>query len=791
MKGRGIVTSRTRRMALAILCCSLVIAPDIWAFFPLGTFDSAGVLRYRAYRVSDFDRNNDGTITEDEGIEVLLEGGRSGFTPAELDIIREAFAIWERVPTSYASFYEAGVFLDPVIADGDSNFQNTIVMFVSNTVDLNGDGLPDDDVVPDPPGSVIQPTGGGILGYQVSTWSGEDTIIDTPSESYLVSSGTIIDSDIVIDATLHRPQTLGDAPAASLIATMVHELGHFLGLGHTPLNNLSPRLLDPFDPSSAIELVETASMTHSIAGEKHRIGVTPTMFPLYFATLEENGDMGDGQADLAPDDISAISWLYPRGSQDLFFGLRGEARTRTRAGTGIPSVQIAGGHIVAWADVDNDPTTPRVPVFNTLTAFYENPANTERDGRFHLPGMWKTMETESGLFNATYTYTLNPLNGSGWERQAPPSDIAGVIGAFDELGGRTDVFNAYPSEVFHEVGNIIDVSNKDAGSPFVWDFQRGTLVSTDTDRSIESIVGDRPMFGDPNDVCILNVVGAAKAAGGGAGLSTTVEGANTVRSMRDGILLETALGSFIVDTYYKVSPTAARFLLNNSLALGLTVKGVDMAYWCLNHLALVLFSLALFAGAVYLAYRRRLGRAAAAGALVIAAMLAPSADARIIFQTTEQLVAGSSDIISGRVVSATARRQTNSSHIFTDIVVEIEDKAKGRLNKQSTVTFSQLGGELNGLVTSVSELPRFAAGEEVVLYLLYVENFGYVVYNGLGGKTLVGTNEATGEKTVKLSAEYRAQKAKKAKAGEKIPETMPLADFMAELRALAKAQAKQ
>lgn len=773
-----------------MLCCSLAIAPDIWAFFPLGAYDSAGVLRYRTYRINDFDRNNDGRITEDEGIEVLLEGGRSGFTPAELDIIREAFAIWERVPQSYASFYEAGVFQDPVFADGDSNFQNTIVMFVESTVDLDGDGLPDEDVVPDPPGTVIQPPTGGVLGYQVSTWSGEDIIISTPSESYLISAGTIIDSDIVISATAHRPQALGEEPLADLLGTMVHELGHFLGLGHTPLNNLSPRLLDPSDPSSAIDLVEVHAMSHSIGGVRRRIGVTPTMFPISFSTVQDSGALNDGGADLAPDDISAISWLYPRGSQDLFFQLRGEARTKTRPGTGIPSVQIAGGHIVAWADVDNDETTPRVPVFSTLTAYYEHPENFERDGRFRLPGMWKTMETESGLFNASYTYTLVPLNGSGWDRQAPPSDIAGTIEAMDAIGGRSGVFNTYPSEVFHEVENIIDVSNKDAGTPLVWNFQRGTLVSADTGRSIEDIVGGNPMFGDPNDVCILNVVGAAKAAGGGPGLTTAMEGAQAVRSVRDGILLETALGSFIVDTYYKISPAFARVMLDNPVAHRMTVGGVDLAYWCMRNAMLMLSLLGgtLFLGA--LLYRRRLGRGAAAGLVALAAVLAPQADARIIYQTTEQLVAGASDVISGTVVSATSRTHPNSSHIFTDIVIEIEDKAKGTLNKQSTVTFSQLGGELDGRITEASEFPKFRAGEHLILYLTYVENFGYVVHNGLGGKTPVKLNRKTGEKTVDVPFDLRAKMQKKAQPGETVPSTLSLADYMAELRAIAKEQAR-
>jgi len=775
------------------LGCSLLIAPEIWAFFPIAIYDSAGLLRYRTYRINDFDQNNDGQIGEDEGIDILLEGGRSGFTDAELLVVEDALAVWERVPQSYASFRVEGVVEDAIVADGFSDGRNSIVMYVASTVDLDDDGLPDENVVPDPPGAVPFPPTGGVLGYNISTWSGEDTIIETPSESYLVSVGTIIDNDIVIGADAHRSLVLGEAPLASLHSTMVHELGHFLGLDHTPVNNLTAQLVDSSDPTSFGNLVETPVLVHSVAGVKNRIGVTPTMFPFAFSVTTDGGDLIDGGSDLAPDDISGMAALYPRGSQDLFFGLRGEARTHTRPGTGIPSVQIPVAHVVAWADVDNDETTPRVAVFSTYTSYYENPVNIERDGRFNLRGMWKTMETESGLFNATYTYTLSPLTGTSFERQAPP--VPAVVDPLTEyiiLSGNTPPLVAFPSEVLHEVENIIDISNADAGTPFVWDFQRSTLMSVDTERTIESIVGDGPMFGDPNDVCILNVVGSAKAGGSGGGLASAVEGANTIRTMRDGLLLETALGSFIVDTYYKVSPTAAKLILSNHFTFAATVRFVDAIYWCLNHLTIVFLSLLGLATAGTLIYKRRMSKMGVAAMFIVVSMLSASTvEARAIQLTTEQLVAGASDVISGKVVSAESRTLTTSRHVVTDVVIEIEDKAKGTLNKQSTITFTQVGGRANGRITEATEMPTFTAGEEVVLYLYLFEEIGYVVYSGDAGKVPVRTNALSGSKTVKLSPAFRASMAKRVKSGEEVPEEMDVAAYMAELRAIAKSQEKQ
>jgi len=779
------VTSRTRQLGLALLCIGLVLAPATWAFFPFGAFDSSGVLRYEKYHRSQFDNNNNGEVEAGEGIPIYIESGKSGFTEAEIEIVLEALRVWERVPQSYASTRVVGFVSDPTFS-GQFVYDglNAIVMQVTETQDLDGDGIPDDNVVPDPPEVIVPVVAGGVLGVSATMWAEEETVINVGGESYLIGAGTIIDNDIVINASAHRPSAAGEAPGADLLGTMVHELGHFFGLGHTPLNNLHPELAVPGDPSSQTGIVESAVLTHSIGGVRRRIGVTPTMYPFLFNTIQRDGTRRDGGGDLAPDDMSGIAWLYPRGSQDLFFGIAGEARTRTTAGSGLPSAQIPGGHIVAWANVDNDETTPRVPVFSTLTSLFVNSAvSPEREGRFEMSHLWKSMEAESGIFNANYTFSLNPLNGSGYARQAPPGSVSDD---FDSIQPPTAALNnVYPSEVFHEAGNILDIANKDAGTPFVWDFQRQTLVSMDTERSLADAVGRGPMFGDPNDVCILNVVSSARAGAGGAGL----QGAQAVRSVRDSILLETALGSFMVNLYYSLSPAAAQFLLTNNVALDLTARGVQLAYWCLdNILALGLLLLAALLTIYTLRGRMRRVTAGAAVLLFAIALGASTAEARLLFHTTEQLVANATDIVSGKVVSAQARQDGSNARIFTDVVIEINDKAKGPLNKQSNITLTLPGGRVGGLVLEVSEMPKFQAGETVILYLVHTENDGYIVYNGLGGKTRVRLDRSTKQESVDLSPDLQGKVQKSLPLGQEAPQTMSLSDYMATLRAIVKEQ---
>lgn len=770
------VSERLRRAAAAVACVVLagLFAPTAGAFFPLGGFDAFNTLRLVKWRLNDFDNNNDGDIREDEGLEVLIEGGPAGFTEAEIEIIRDALDVWGNVPTSYAAFRVQGITRDPLLAGVQPDFRNVIAMQV--TVDEN-----DDNVLVDPSDIVLGDVGFPVLGVCVILFTVEDTILEVAGQGITVGAGTILDADIIIDANSVRPDPVTGANAfADLHGVMVHELGHFLGLGHTPLNNLRPS-----GPPAGGGVITPLRLLENPAihitgsdGEQRHVGVTPTMYPVYWA-MQVGDDFVPGMSDLAPDDIAAISYLYPRGSQNNFFTVNHEARSRRRPGSGFPSVPLTGGHVVAWADTDNNPDTPYVPVFSTMAGLYEPAGSPQLGGRFRLINMWKQMErpgTQGARFTPSYVFTVTPLNFTGFDRQAPPGilpeDTDTISGpAFFSVNPRsaTDYTNAFPSEVFHEVENLIDVQNRDAGTAMVWSFERNTLISTSTGRSLATIRSvDLPMFGDPNDVCPLNIIES------GAGGGTTVVGAvgpDTLRRFRDNVLLESVIGTALVGLYYEVGPVFARYLLGNAAAFEAWRRVVVAMYWSMENYRMI--ALALCGAALALVgwrLRRRLGRAAAGGLLALALLTAAGeAGAAIAFVTDAQLATGATDIVVGKVVAQEAR-WARGGRIFTDYALELSHVAKGTLNKNTNVTVSVIGGQIGALRVMASEMPALKVGDEVVLYLKFRAN-AYVIHGGLRGTQRVISN-GKGGLSVETYSEYLSGEAGEALKAAYAPETV-------------------
>ena len=696
--------------AAGLMTCLLVgIHTTAHAFIPYGAFDEWDRLQLIRWSwASMHDENNDGDISgPDEGIEYLVEGGEYGFTDDEIDTIRDAFDVWQDVPTAAIGFQQMGVNEDPVGAGNGVDAINYV------TLDAEGDpyayGLP-----------------AGALGVTITTWSveNEDWAIDIPGVqiNFPVTPWQILEADIVIGGPAHRPAAPGEEPEYELISTLVHEMGHFVGLGHTPLNNLA--VIDVFGATALVE--GPAVSLRDASGLLQHVGATPTMFPIVFLIDDGLGGYTDGGTTLAPDDIAGLSYMYPRGSQEGFFTISHEIRTQTRAN--FPSAPITAAHIVAWCDTDNDDVTPRVPLLSTLSGLYQS--QPIMGGHFDLMGMLKVIEAKGSPapFRATYTLTSNPLNDTSYERQAPNTGYD-INHFFDYVESDLTPFPAaYPSEVFHEAGNEFDIAKHDVGTPLVFDRDRGTVVSVDSGKTLPTMLPMGPMFGDANDVCPLNLVAASL---GGASQTPTA-----LRRLRDDVLLKSAAGTACVDAYYRVAPGLARFLIDHPRAMAGARIATGASDWALAN-ARTLATLVALGGIVVTAlYRYRKRAATLAVLLLLAGLVCTPAQARILDLDDEEMVVLSDDIVTATVDSTTSIWVTagGRSRIMTDVVLTVTDTVKGTLNVDSTLHLRVPGGRVGGVVTNASDMPQFAADQSVLLYLEYRQGYGHLVVAGGRGK---------------------------------------------------------
>lgn len=141
-----------------------------------------------------------------------------------------------------------------------------------------------------------------------------DRVLGATSFVLDVSTGEIVESDIFFNAAFPwSVSPTGDPARFDLQSVALHEIGHFLGLGHSALGETE---LQP-------------------AGGRRVTASGAVMFPVAFG----RGNTLDRQ--LQPDDIAGVSDLYPDGD---FRKETGAARGRVvRNGTGI-----LGAHVVAF-----------------------------------------------------------------------------------------------------------------------------------------------------------------------------------------------------------------------------------------------------------------------------------------------------------------------------------------------------------------------------------------------------------------------------------------------------------
>ncbi|MFH1571602.1 MAG: beta-propeller fold lactonase family protein [Gemmatimonadota bacterium] len=186
---------------------------------------------------------------------------------AAIDLLRSSFQVWESVPTCRISFDDRGV--------------------VSGSTPRSTDRV--NLIIFDETGAWLEaPPETGIIAL---------TRINSDA-----NTGKIIDADIIFNGRDHRFGT-GRTDRVELADVAVHEIGHLLGLEHTPLDGAA--------------------------------AVRPTMNPYY------RGD-GPGEArTLEADDVAGISSLYPTAA------FTAGTATVTGRVTDQEEAPVFGAHIVA------------------------------------------------------------------------------------------------------------------------------------------------------------------------------------------------------------------------------------------------------------------------------------------------------------------------------------------------------------------------------------------------------------------------------------------------------------
>lgn len=824
---------RAVRITLPLLLLLLFAAAPGHAFFPKGGWNFFQQLRFATWAMHEFDTDGNGTVDKGEGLEFRIESGPRGFTPAEVEAVRAAFDTWENVPSSYVAFRFAGAIEDPILpAAVGADYLPMVYMQVTDVSSLDGYGQPDETDFLVPGLDSFQPALTFVL-YTIDA-----TVMPVGNNAVMVPAGTILDCDIVVNASLHRPGLLAATTfgVLDLQSTVTHQVGQLLGLSFTPLNNL-----DPFNsvtlPGAAGGLpVEPAVLQLTGAdGLPHAIGATPTMFPIYFLSESSYGDYTGGWRDLAPDDISGISWLYPRkDGQSNFFSIAQEAWTHVRRTTGIPPQPVSGAHVVAWASLSGNDSDQRVPLFSTMTGFYQRHESPQLSGRFALHGLWKQMEVpgrSNEFYEPSYVMTINPLNGIGYDRQAPPGMSASD---FDSLQGDfpisyttsprpADFFSTnYPSEVYHEDGNIYGMDNNSVGTPLAWSFEKNTVVSKISGKTLPHLLPTNvPMFGDPDTVCPMNIIEnpdgigdivtdggtipTINSLGGSGGGTGGLRGFNNkLRAFRDDALLQSALGTALVDGFYRVSPFLSRQLQQHGILLSMARSVTELLAALLETTGWWFLALVAVPGILFTARKRFLKAAAVTAVLLLLLFVPVMAHAGQLPVPTQDLVAKAQVIVTGKIESTQTRFDRNN-RIFTDVVLKVQDVVKGNVNRGSNLTFTVIGGIYGSLAMTVPGLPNFTRDEQVLLYLVDYPGYGLMPFGGLRSKVNIFLDETSGEEVLDMSrddpevnppAETKALPAtegEEAEAGgepliEESSERMPVADYLDFLRGLVRNQ---
>ena len=96
-------------------------------------------------------------------------------------------------------------------------------------------------------------------------------------------------------------------------------------------------------------------------------------------------------------------------------------------------------------------------------------------------------------------------------------------------------------------------------------------------------------------------------------------------------------------------------------------------------------------------------------------LISGAASALVVKMETPELTEKAREIVIGHVVDMQSRWNEDRDYIFTYVTVHVDEYVKG--GGERSVTIKIPGGAIGDLQLRVSDIPEFAVGEKVVLFL--------------------------------------------------------------------------